>query len=72
MGCYLQKSVTEPVIIEKTRRPFAVILSYDEYERLRSLEDAFWIEKTKQSEKEGFVGVEESMKFIKEATGGKT
>jgi prevent-host-death family protein len=72
MGRYLQKSVTEPVIIEKTHRPFAVILSYDEYERLRRLEDAYWIEKAKQGEKEGFVGVEESMKFIREATSGKT
>jgi prevent-host-death family protein len=72
MGRYLQQSVTEPVIIEKTHRPFAVILSYDEYERLRSLEDAYWIQKAKQAEKEGFVGVEESMKFIREATSVKT
>jgi len=72
MGRYLQQSVTEPVIIEKTHRPFAVILSYDEYERLRSLEDAYWIQKAKQAEKEGFVGVEDSMKFIREATSVKT
>lgn len=72
MGRYLQQSVTEPVIIEKTHRPFAVILSYAEYERLRSLEDTYWIEKAKQAEKEGFVGVEESMKFIREATSDKT
>jgi antitoxin Phd len=72
MGRYLQQSVTEPVIIEKTHRPFAVILSYDEYERLQSLEDTFWIEKAKQAEKEGFVGVESSMNFIREATSVKT
>ena len=68
MGRYLQHSITEPVIIEKTHRPFSVILSYDEYERLRSLEDAYWIEKANQAKKEGFVGVEESMKFIEEAS----
>jgi len=72
MGRYLQQAVSEPVIIEKTHRPFAVILSYDEYERLRSLEDSYWIEKAKQAEKEGFVGVEESMKFIREATSVET
>ena len=72
MGRYLQKSVTEPVVIEKTHRPFAVLLSYDEYERLRRLEDAYWIEKAKQAEKEGFIGIEESMKFIREAAGAKT
>jgi len=71
MGRYLQHSITEPVIIEKTHRPFSVILSYDEYERLRSLEDAYWIEKANQAKKEGFVGVEESMKFIEEAAGVK-
>jgi antitoxin Phd len=72
MGRYLQQSISEPVIIEKTHRPFAVILSYNEYERLRSLEDSYWIEKAKQAEKEGFVGVEESMKFIREAASVKT
>jgi antitoxin Phd len=72
MGRYLQHSITEPVIIEKTHRPFSVIISYDEYERLRSLEDAYWIEKANEAEKEGFVGVEESMKFIRETTSVKT
>jgi antitoxin Phd len=72
MGRYLQKSVTEPVIIEKTHRPLAVLLSYEEYERLTQRDDAFWIEKAKQAEKEGFIGVEESMIFIKDAVGAKT
>lgn len=72
MGRYLQKSITEPVVIEKTNRPFAVLISYEEYERLRRLEDAYWIEKAKQAEKEGYIGVEESMKLIREATGAKT
>jgi antitoxin Phd len=72
MGRYLEQSISEPVIIEKTHRPFAVLLSYKEYERLKNLEDAYWAEKANQSEKEGFIGIEESMKFIGEVTSAKT
>jgi len=71
IGRYLQKSILEPVFIENTQRLFAVILSYEEYERLKSLEDAYWIEKAKLAEEEGFIGVENSMEFIREATGAK-
>ena len=64
LGRYLQMAVTEPVVIERTGRPFAVIVSIEEYERLVRLEDAYWTERTRQAEKEGFLGVEESMDYL--------
>lgn len=72
LGRYLQMSVTEPVFIEKTHRLFAVLLSYDEYERLKRLEDAYWAEKATQAEKEGYIGESESLKFIRESSRVKT
>ena len=38
-GRYLETSISEPVMVEKTGRPVAVILSINDYERLAALED---------------------------------
>lgn len=67
LGRYLQMSVTEPVLIERTGRPFAVIVPFEEYERLTRLEDAYWAERARLAEQEGFWGVDESMDYLKKA-----
>lgn len=56
LGHYLEIAVAEPVIIEKTHHPYAVLLSYDEYERLKRFEDEVWAEKAFQAEAEGYIG----------------
>ena len=60
-GEYLEKSRHTPVLVEKTGRKYAVLVGYEEYERLRALEDAYWIARAHEAEKSGFLGPEESM-----------
>ena len=71
-GKYLQISIVEPVIIEKTNNPLAVLLSYKEYERLCRLEDEYWANKALAAEKEGYIGHQESIKVIKDNTGAES
>ena len=72
LGTYLQKAMLEPVMIEKTHRTVAVLLSIEEYDRLRRLEDAYWGEKAKLAEAEGFLSEAETRQFIEESLRVKT
>lgn len=66
-GQYLRQAEKEPVVVEVSRRPTAVILSHAEYERLIRLEDDHWAAKARRAEKSGFVGPEESVRMLREA-----
>jgi PHD/YefM family antitoxin component YafN of YafNO toxin-antitoxin module len=66
-GRYLQMAVAEPVCIESTHQPVVVLLAFKEYERLKQLEDMYWGERSLEAEAEGYIGEEESMKFVREA-----
>jgi len=72
MAHYLDEVLDEPILIEKIHTPFAVLLSYNEYERLKSFEDAYWAEKALKAESDGYIGQEESLKFIQVANGAET
>jgi len=65
-GKYLDISRVEPVIVAKTGRRTAVLLSYDEYRRLTELEDAYWAGRALEAEKEGYVGTAESLTLLQE------
>jgi antitoxin Phd len=54
----------EPVIVEKTGRKSIVLISFEEYERLTQIEDAYWAEKASRAEADGYAGLEESMAFM--------
>lgn len=56
----------EPVIVEKSGRPVAVVLSYEAFERYQELEDAWWGEKARQAAAEGLLSSEESASWITE------
>jgi prevent-host-death family protein len=58
---------TEPLTIEKTGRPVAVLISSSEYARLMAMEDAYWIARAKEAEASGFIGTEKSMELLKAA-----
>ncbi len=58
-GQYLEESISGPVFIEKTGRSVAVMVSAKEYERLTSLEDAYWAQKA------GYIGKKESAAFLR-------
>ncbi|TAK78147.1 MAG: type II toxin-antitoxin system Phd/YefM family antitoxin [Gammaproteobacteria bacterium] len=65
-GEYMQKVYQEPVIVEKSGKPSAVLISYDTFKRLSNLEDFYWGMKAEQAVKEGFLGPTESEKRLKE------
>ncbi len=64
-GEYLEGAISEPVVIEKTGRPVAVMLSIREYDRLVDLEDAYWAQKALKAGKTGYIGQKETSKFLK-------
>jgi len=63
-GEYLEKARHQPVIVEKTGRKYAVIVSYEEYERLQAIEDRQWALTAEEARKSGYVGTEETMKVL--------
>ncbi len=63
-GQVLDATAHEPVVIQKSGRNVAVLLSFENYERLTHLEDQSWISQAKASETEGFAGVEASQQFL--------
>ncbi len=75
-GEYLELARTEAIEVRKTGRPVAVLLAWDEYERLIALDDAWWAEQARKAEKQGYVSPTTAMKLIKgrmrEKTGSHT
>ncbi len=65
-GEFMDKAQKEPVTVEKTGRSYAVLIGYDEYQRLVALEDAYWGARAREAEKSGYVGTEESMRILED------
>lgn len=63
-GHLLDMANKEPVAIQKSGRNVAVIMSYEDYERLTRLEDEYWAMKAIKAEKEGYLGPKESEKLL--------
>jgi prevent-host-death family protein len=66
LGRYLDAAKTNPVMVEKTGRKTAVLISVEEFERLTRTEDEFWAQKALEAEKEGYTGTQASMAFLME------
>jgi antitoxin Phd len=60
LGHYLESSIKEPVIVEKSGRPSAVLISFDMFEKLSQYEDFYWGILAIQAEKEGYLSTEET------------
>lgn len=61
-GVYINQSLTEPVIIERSGRPVAVMVSYERY---MILEDAYWGERALLADNEESLGAKASLDFLK-------
>jgi PHD/YefM family antitoxin component YafN of YafNO toxin-antitoxin module len=70
-GRVIENALVEPVLIEKSGRKIAVVLSFDEYQRVSAIEDRYWAEKAMQAKEEGFIGVEASQALIQEILNAK-
>ncbi|MFA6312555.1 MAG: type II toxin-antitoxin system prevent-host-death family antitoxin [Sterolibacterium sp.] len=65
-GEYLNAALYQPVMVQKSGKSVAVILSAAEYERLVAIEDAQIVHEVRQAEERGYLGAEGSAKLIGE------
>lgn len=63
-GEILEAATREPILIQKSGRNLAVILPYDEYQRILELEDEYWLLAANQAKAEGMLSAEESSHFL--------
>jgi prevent-host-death family protein len=63
-GRLLDQSRAEPVLVVKHGRPVAVVLSYEECERVEELERAYWAAKAGAADAEGYLGAAETEALI--------
>ena len=63
-GMYVETALREPVLIRKSGREVAVILSVEEYQRLAALEDHWWAAEAAEAERDGYLGPESSREFL--------
>jgi len=70
-GEILESSQREPIFIEKSGRKVAVVLSMSEYNRVMQMENEYYAMKAIEAQKEGFIGIEESEKFMQELLNAK-
>jgi prevent-host-death family protein len=63
-GRLLDQSRVEPVLVVKHGRPVAVLVSFEEYERVEALERAYWAGKAGAAERDGYLGISETEALI--------
>jgi prevent-host-death family protein len=69
LGEFIDKARREPVLVQIHGRDSVVLLDHAEYERLRSLEDSYWIERAEQAAKNGFMSPEETVTYLQKRLG---
>lgn len=70
-GELLEDARKNPVKIERNGRPVAVVISYEEFERMEALEDAWWAKQAEDVVKDGFLSEDDSEKFLAEMLNAK-
>ena len=65
-GEFMDKAQREPVTVEKTGRNYAVLLGFEEYQRLLAVEDALWAGRADQAAASGFVGSDAAQEILKQ------
>ena len=64
-GEYLEICREEPVVVQRTGRDVAVLISRSEFDRFTAMEDQYWGMRAAEAEKTAiYLGHEESMAFI--------
>lgn len=63
-GACVASAATQPVVIEKSGRPAVVMIAYDEFQRLNSLENKMWLQRAHEAAAGGYLSAEESDAFM--------
>ena len=71
-GELLDSARREPIEITKKGRSVAVILAFEEFERLQAIEDELWAIRAKEAHNKGYIGLQESNDLLKELLGAKS
>ena len=73
LGEYLNSSQSEPILVQRSGKPIAVLMSPAEFEWLQQMEDLYWIARAQASEAAGeWIGHEESVKTLTQQMQQKT
>lgn len=67
-GQILETSQREPVLIEKSGRDYAVVVSFEHYQRLTHFEDLYWSKMAAEAVSDGFIGESESAHLLQSLT----
>ena len=68
-GMVMDSALVEPVLVQKSGRSSVIILSIAEYERLTTIEDAYWAARAVKAEASGFASEADVKKLIEHAQG---
>lgn len=67
-GALLDRVQKSPVLVKKSGRKVAVMLSFEEYEQIISylerLDDSYWIARAQEADTQGLLSIEKSKKFL--------
>ena len=55
-----------PVVINKSGKPSVVMISFERFEELQAMEDAYWIAQATAGIASGFLGAEKTAEVLKE------
>lgn len=63
-GACVADAARQPVVIKKSGRPTVVMISYEEFQRLRELEELLWLQRAQDAAAGGYLSADESDDFI--------
>lgn len=69
-GEMMDAAQSGPVVINKSGRPRAVMVSFEAYNKLQEYEDRYWAAKADEGLKSGFLGPEATMKSLQKLLNG--
>ncbi len=65
LGQCMDLAQTEPVVVRKSGRDYAVLISQAEFERYQALEDRYWGERAEAGRQSGYLTPEETAASIR-------
>jgi antitoxin Phd len=66
LGAYLDAALTAPVVIQKSGRNVAVLISQQHYAHLQALEDVVWALRAQLAEESGYLGADMTQHIVHE------
>ena len=64
LGTYLDVAMTDPVVVQKSGREVAVLVSRQHYAYLEALEDELWAVRAQLAEQSGYLGTEQTQRLL--------